>query len=181
MSACLSVATGSWSTGNCDKAITFLSDYTTSEDSLFTQAATIRRDYCAVNWSYSSPEREKCLDFVPDFWISGIAKVYWPVAWSHLCDDIVGVDTSERSGRKFTCEECELRVDLALETMRDPLIQDWWVETLETSYFCEDYYVGIQDVCQEHIKDVFPDLVLVVTNFRGWVPDFCLYTMRCNT
>ena len=107
------------------------------------------------------------------------AKVYWPEAWSHLCDDIVDFDTSASSGRKFTCEECELRVDLALETMRDPVVQNWWIETLATSNFCAENYGGLQDVCQGHIKDVFPDLVLAVT-YKGWIPSFCVYNMQCN-
>ena len=107
------------------------------------------------------------------------AKVYWPEAWSHLCDDIVDVDTSANSGRKFTCEECELRVDLALETMRDPVVQNWWIETLATSNFCAENYGELQDVCQGHIKDVFPDLVLAVT-YKGWIPSFCVYNMQCN-
>ena len=75
----MTVTAGSWSSGACNKAINFLTYYTTSEENLFVQSATIRREYCFVNWEYESVERENCMNFVTDFWeaIAKVSELQW--------------------------------------------------------------------------------------------------------
>merc|ERR1711973_994473 len=141
--ACLSVAAANWSCEECDRAKEELTNILTSD---------------AGN----------CEAFVPDFW-KAIAMQLWPEAISHLCADIE--DTCE-SGVALTCSECQLRLDWKLETLRDPIVERYWVSTLTEGSFCSDNYSGLEEICKGHLKDVFPKVLHVMTE-NAWVPAFC--------
>ena len=169
MTVCVSLAAGKWSCSPlCDRAKEELINYSTSEGSLFVQKNNIIDQYCQELGVESAIGYVNCRRYAPDFW-GAIALRLWPEAWSHLCDDIE--ETCE-SGLRLSCRECELNIDLALETLRDPLITDYWVQELRQSNFCDVNYSGLQRVCDGYLKDLFPELLLVSTG-RDWVPTFC--------
>ena len=161
--ACLSVAAANWSCEECDRAKEELTNILTSEAGMEIQVNHILSDYCP-----NSADAANCEAFVPDFW-KAIAMQLWPEAISHLCADIE--DTCE-SGVALTCSECQLRLDWKLETLRDPVVEGYWVQTLTEGSFCSDNYSGLEDLCKGHLKDVFPKVLYVMTE-NAWVPAFC--------
>ena len=161
--ACLSVAAANWSCEECDRAKEELTNILTSEAGMEIQMNHILSDYCP-----NSADAANCEAFVPDFW-KAIAMQLWPEAISHLCADIE--DTCE-SGVALTCSECQLRLDWKLETLRDPIVERYWVRTLTEGSFCSDNYSGLEEICKGHLKDVFPKVLYVMTE-NAWVPAFC--------
>merc|ERR1719312_559069 len=164
--ACASVAAGSRSCGSvCERAKEELINYSTSEESLAIQRRNIL-NYCRANGDIDIVV--SCRTFVPEFW-EAISLKLWPEAWSHLCDDI---EKTCESGPRLTCRECELRIDLVLEKLRDPIVTDYWVQKLREGNFCFKNYSGLERLCDEYLQDLFPELLLINTE-NDWVPPFC--------
>ena len=163
LAAIVGLTVGDWTCDNCERAGAELSNILTSEAGLVIQENLILTQYCPEK---KTPQ-ENCEAFVPDFW-KAIALQLWPEAWSSLCVDIECV----AGDSDLTCDECQTRLELALEMIRDPSITEWWVNKLSESSFCADNYSGVEDVCQAHLKDVFPGVLMVMTQ-NDWVPSFC--------
>ena len=119
---------------------------------------------------------DNCAAFLPDFWKAIAGEVY-PVAWSHICDDIA--DTcAEHGPPRPTCEACSLRVKWAMEYLRDPAVQDWWLETLQAGSFCSDNYSGLETVCSGYLDTLLKDM-LTITAVNFWVDGWCENMFGC--
>ena len=88
----------------------------------------------------NTTDDSSCRAFLPDFW-TAIAKELYPVAWSHICDDIA--DTcAEHGPPRPTCEACTLRVKWMVEYLKDGEVQAWWLDNLTQGSFCSSNYAG---------------------------------------
>ena len=165
IAACVSASLGAghWTCEDCDRAVQTLSEISTSEEAINVQIMNLVNEMCPT-----TEVPDNCEAFLPDFW-RALAMRIWPEAWSHLCGDL---ETCDDSGHKLTCEECQLRVDWALDTLRDPVVEAYWVQTLEKGSFCADNYSGIEDLCKSYVKQLLPKM-LYLSSGNYWVPNFC--------
>ena len=149
-----------------------MSEFSVSEAALAIQEEVILRDYCP-----NSGNEENCAAFVPDFWRL-IAQQLWPEAWSHLCDAKPCVE----GGADFDCADCIGSLTMSLYYLRTDNIVNYWSDKLGDS-FCSDNYPALEEVCQGHLQDVFPQLVDLFTDNAGnwrWIVEFCTVDMGCQ-
>ena len=133
-----------------------------------------------------------CAALLPDFW-TAIATELYPVAWSHICDDIA-VRFRNNSSNNFsccqdtcaahgpqrpTCEACSLRVKWTMEYLKDPAVQDWWMETLSSGSFCAGNYSGLEDLCGSYLDLLLRDM-LTLTAVNFWVDGWCQNMFGCH-
>ena len=117
---CFAFSTAStvWTCDSCQRASEDLAEVATSDNVLAAGTASIVAEICPASEDPDSSEA-----FLPEVW-EAIAKIVYPVAWSHLCDYILD-DCPSHAPPAPGCEACELRIKWAVEYLRDHFARPW--------------------------------------------------------
>ena len=70
------------------------------------------------------------------------------------------------------CDACRDRVESVLDSLRDQVVVDYWVNELGTSSFCEENYGPLADLCKYYVPIFVPALIDINIG-KDWVPAFC--------
>ena len=66
-----------------------------------------------------------------------------------------------------------------MEYLKDPEVQNFWLETLKGGTFCGDNYAGLEDLCGSYLDALLADM-LTITAVNFWVDMWCTDLFGCT-